>query len=228
VIFSVEDDDNIRELIEYALTAAGLPTRGFSRPSELFKALSAGCPELILLDIMLPEESGLSVLKKLKENSETAGVPVVLLTALDTEADTVRGLDAGADDYLAKPFGMNELVARVKARLRAAKKEVSSCESYRLGALFVSVSRRVAEVNGAEISLTQKEFETLCLLLSANGAVITREELLSRVWGYSFRGESRTVDVHIRSLRQKLGEAGSYVQTVRGVGYKITDTRERL
>ena len=221
MIYLCEDDANIRELVVYALAAAGLPAKGFPSPAAFREAYSKEKPELVLLDIMLPGASGLSLLSFLRETD--ASLPVILLTALDSEADKVRGLDLGADDYITKPFGMRELVARVKTRLRAAGASVTQSDRLSCGTLCVCKSERTVAVGGEKIDLTRKEYDTLVLLLEAGGAVLTREDLLSRVWGYSFSGESRTVDVHIRTLRQKLGEAGDLIRTVRGVGYKMTE-----
>ena len=176
-------------------------------------------PSLVLLDIMLPEEDGISVLKQLRSSARTCRLPVIMLTAKGTEYDKVLGLDAGADDYLAKPFGMMELLSRIRALLRRTEREVNI---YRCGVLTVDQSRHTVTVNGREVVLTQKEFEVLCLLLKNRGQVLSRERLIEDVWGYAFTGESRTVDVHVRTLRQKLGEAGAYIETVRGYGYKIS------
>ena len=172
----------------------------------------------MLLDVMLPEEDGLTVLKKLRESARTAQLPVIMLTAKSTEYDKVLGLDGGADDYVTKPFGMMELLSRIRALLRRTEKESSQ---YRCGQLAVDTGRHVVTVDGREVTLTQKEFEVLCLLLKNRGQVLSREQLIESVWGYAFTGESRTVDVHVRTLRQKLGEAGAYIETVRGYGYKI-------
>ena len=177
-------------------------------------------PELVLLDIMLPEEDGVSVLKKLRSAPATADLPVIMLTAKSTEYDKVLGLDAGADDYVAKPFGMLELLSRIRALLRRTRRPAESAV-YRCGELTVDLARHTVEAAGRSVALTQKEFEVLSLLLKNRGQVISRDRLLEEVWGYAFTGESRTVDVHIRTLRQKLGDSGSYIETVRGYGYKI-------
>jgi two-component system alkaline phosphatase synthesis response regulator PhoP len=220
MIYLLEDDDSIRKLVIYTLGSQGFAAEGFERPSEFWKAVERAVPELVLLDIMLPEEDGLAVLKKLRSRGDTGCVPVIMLTARDSEYDKVVGLDAGADDYLPKPFGMMELVARVRAVLRRTDPKPESRE-YRVGSLYVDPARHIVRAGTEEVSLTLKEFELLCLLLEKQGAVLTRDVLLERVWGYAFDGESRTVDVHIRTLRQKLGEAGDCIETVRGVGYKI-------
>lgn len=220
MIYLVEDDNNIRELVIYTLHSTGFEAVGFDRPSLFFKALETEKPELILLDIMLPEEDGLSILSKLKSNAKTAEIPVIMLTAKGSEIDKVKGFELGADDYIAKPFGMMELVARVKARLRS-KNEKSSTSEYNIGKLYVCPEKHAVKVDGNNVALTLKEFETLCMLLENRHTVLTRDQILNRIWGYSFDGESRTVDVHIRTLRQKLGTEGDIIETVRGVGYKI-------
>ncbi|MBR3629743.1 MAG: response regulator transcription factor [Oscillospiraceae bacterium] len=222
MIYFVEDDPSIRELVVYTLESSGMEARGFAMPSEFWKAMKAECPELILLDIMLPEEDGLSILQKIRADRRTVSVPVMMLTARSSEYDKVVGLDAGADDYLPKPFGMMELIARVRALLRRTKKEAPP-DSYRIGSLTVLPDKHIAEVNGERINLTYKEFEMLLLLLRNRDLVLTREQFLDKIWGYSFDGESRTVDVHIRTLRQKLGSAGRYIRTIRGVGYKLEE-----
>lgn len=220
MIYLVEDDNNIRELVIYTLQSTGFEAVGFDRPSLFFKALETEKPELILLDIMLPEEDGLSILSKLKSNSKTSEIPVIMLTAKGLEVDKVKGFELGADDYIAKPFGMMELVARVKARLRS-KNEKSSTSEYNIGKLYVCPEKHAVKVDGKSVTLTLKEFETLCMLLENRHTVLTRDQILNKIWGYSFDGESRTVDVHIRTLRQKLGTVGDIIETVRGVGYKI-------
>ena len=218
MIYLLEDDDSIRELVIYTLNSQGMEARGFGLPSEFWQAVAETIPSLVLLDVMLPEEDGLTVLKKLRESARTAQLPVIMLTAKSTEYDKVLGLDGGADDYVTKPFGMMELLSRIRALLRRTEKESSQ---YRCGQLAVDTGRHVVTVDGREVTLTQKEFEVLCLLLKNRGQVLSREQLIESVWGYAFTGESRTVDVHVRTLRQKLGEAGAYIETVRGYGYKI-------
>lgn len=220
MIYLLEDDDNIRELVIYTLNGQGMEARGFSYPKEFWTALQEELPSLVLLDVMLPEEDGFSILEKLRSNSSTKKLPIIMLTARGSEYDTVRGLDSGADDYIPKPFRMMELLSRIRALLRRSQKDTVENE-YHLGNLYVSPSRHLVTVQGKEVSLTLKEFELLCLLLSERGTVLTRTQLLDQVWGYEFDGESRTVDVHIRTLRQKLGEAGNCIETVRGIGYKI-------
>ena len=224
LIYLVEDDENIRELVTYALNNMGLETESFDTPSAFWKGISDRKPSLILLDIMLPEEDGLTILGRLKKTPSTSGIPVIMLSAKSSEIDKVHGFELGADDYIAKPFGVMELVARVKARLRTGKSEKEPFE-YRIGTLYVCPERHIVEVNGSEVTLTFKEFEMLCMLLRNLGIVLTRDQLLGTIWGYSFDGESRTVDVHVRTLRQKLGEAGELIETIRGVGYKISEKR---
>lgn len=219
MIYIVEDDDNIRELVVYTLSSTGLSATGFSDADAFWAAMQGELPELILLDIMLPGQDGLSILQQLRAAERTQQTPVILLSAKGAEMDKVKGFECGADDYIAKPFGMMELVVRVKARLRgnAAPRETS----YTVGELYVCPHRHTVQVSGADVALTLKEFEMLCLLLENRGVVLTRGQILDRVWGYAFDGESRTVDVHIRTLRQKLGPAGALVETVRGIGYKV-------
>ena len=219
MIYLLEDDDSIRDLVIYTLQSQGMEAKGFPRPSAFWEAMAEHTPALVLLDIMLPEEDGISVLKQLRSSARTCRLPVIMLTAKGTEYDKVLGLDAGADDYLAKPFGMMELLSRIRALLRRTEREVNI---YRCGVLTVNQTRHTVTVNGREVVLTQKEFEVLCLLLKNRGQVLSRERLIEDVWGYAFTGESRTVDVHVRTLRQKLGEAGAYIETVRGYGYKIS------
>ena len=219
MIYLLEDDDSIRDLVIYTLQSQGMEAKGFPRPSAFWEAMAEHTPSLVLLDIMLPEEDGISVLKQLRSSARTCRLPVIMLTAKGTEYDKVLGLDAGADDYLAKPFGMMELLSRIRALLRRTEREVNI---YRCGGLTGDQTRHTVTVNGREVVLTQKEFEVLCLLLKNRGQVLSRERLIEDVWGYAFTGESRTVDVHVRTLRQKLGEAGAYIETVRGYGYKIS------
>ena len=218
MIYLLEDDDSIRDFVIYTLNSQGMEARGFPLPSLFWQAVGEQMPALVLLDIMLPEEDGLSVLKKLRATPRTAKLPVIMLTAKGTEYDKVLGLDAGADDYIAKPFGMMELLSRIRALARRTSEKPST---YQCGCLCVDEGRHTVTVEGHETVLTQKEFELLCLLLQNRGQVFSRERLIEQVWGYAFTGETRTVDVHIRTLRQKLGPAGAYIQTVRGYGYKI-------
>lgn len=220
MIYLVEDDGSIRELVLYTLNNSGMEARGFEAPREFWRAMEQEAPQLVMLDIMLPEEDGLQVLRKIRANHSWKSIPVMMLTAKGSEYDKVVGLDAGADDYVPKPFGMMELLARVRALLRRSQGQEKPQE-YKVGPLYVSPSRHVVRVNGRDVTLTLKEYEVLKMLLENLDVVLTRDRLLNQVWGYAFDGESRTVDVHIRTLRQKLGEAGDLVETVRGVGYKI-------
>lgn len=220
VIYLVEDDSSIRELVVYTLNNSGMEARGFHTPSDFWQAMEQEIPQLIMLDIMLPEEDGLQILRKIRANRQWKAIPVMMLTAKGTEYDKVLGLDAGADDYVPKPFGMMELLARVRALLRRTGAQEPPAE-FAVGPLYVAPARHVVKVNGEDVSLTLKEFEVLKMLLENQDVVLSRDKLLNQVWGYSFDGESRTVDVHIRTLRQKLGPAGELIETVRGVGYKI-------
>ena len=219
MIYLLEDDSGIRELVAYTLTGSVMQTVGFERPSEFRAALEREKPALAILDIMLPEEDGISVLRSLRASAKTANLPVLMLTAKSTEYDKVVGLDCGADDYLTKPFGMMELIARVRALLRRAAPQRET--TLHCGAVSLDPVCHIVTVQGAQVELTRKEFDLLQLLMSYPQQVFTRDSLLSKVWGYEFDGESRTVDVHIRSLRQKLGAAASCIETVRGVGYRM-------
>ena len=219
MIYLVEDDDSIRDFVIYTLNSQGLPAAGFGLPSEFWAAMDRELPDLVILDLMLPEEDGLHILKRLRESARTEKLPILLLTAKSSEYDKVLGLDSGADDYVAKPFGMLELLSRIRALLRRTEADSGV---YRCGELTVDPGRHTVTVAGQNVTLTQKEFEVLCLLLKNRGQVLSREQLIENVWGYAFTGESRTVDVHVRTLRQKLGAAGAYVETVRGYGYKIS------
>lgn len=220
MIYFLEDDNNIRNFVIYALNNTGFEARGFENPQQFWKEMKNKKPDLLLLDIMLPEEDGITILKKLRSSNETRELPVIMLTAKGTEYDKVVGLDSGADDYISKPFGTMELVSRIKALLRRTSKHSGQTE-YRKGSLYLCPSKHIIKVGDKDIVLTLKEFELLCILFENEGIVLTRDEILSKVWGYEFDGESRTVDVHIRTLRSKLGEAGKYIETVRGLGYKI-------
>lgn len=221
MIYLLEDDDSIRKLVIYTLESQGFAAEGFERPSAFWKAMDKAVPELLLLDIMLPEENGLDILKKLRCTAATRKLPVIMLTAKNTEYDRVIGLDNGADDFISKPFGMMELVARVRALLRRSQDTMTANTEYRIGTLYVCPEKHVVKVGDRDVALTYKEFEMLCVLLENQGVVLTRDVLMDRVWGSEFDRENRTVDVHIRTLRSKLGEAGSCIETVRGIGYKI-------
>ncbi len=220
MIYILEDDDNIRKLVSYALEREGYDVRGFDAPRNLWEALAEAAPELFLLDIMLPDEDGLSILAKLRENPDTADIPVVMLTAKGSEFDKVTGLDMGADDYIAKPFGMTELISRVRAVLRRYMKTAPQGREYKIGELYVDPAKHIIEVSGRGVELSYKEYLLLMALLEADGNVVERETLLTKVWG-EYYTESRTLDVHIRKLRVKLGEAGVLIRTVKSIGYKI-------
>ena len=222
MIYLLEDDDSIRELVLYTLHTTGFEAEGFRNAADFWQALEKELPQLVLLDIMLPDEDGLHILKRLRAGAETADLPVMMLTAKSSEYDRVVGLDSGADDYMPKPFGMMALIARIKAVLRRSAPSEEEQE-YVLGDLYVNPTRHIVRVGKEPISLTLKEFELLCLLLEHQGVVFTRDRLLNHIWGYAFDGESRTVDVHVRHLRQKLGECGKYIETVRGIGYRAGD-----
>ena len=225
MIYLLEDDASIRELITYTLNSQGLEALGFAKPSDFWAAMQEKLPSLILLDIMLPEEDGLHILKRLRSSSSTPRLPIIMLTAKGSEYDTVLGLDSGADDYIPKPFRMMELLSRIRALLRRTA-EASTRQEYHSGSLVVIPSRHLVQVNGQPVTLTLKEYDLLCLFLSEPGTVFTRSRLLDVIWGYTFDGESRTVDVHIRTLRQKLGDAGACIQTIRGIGYKWEELTE--
>ncbi len=223
MIYILEDDASIRDLTLYALSGSGLEAEGFELPSQFWAAMERLRPQLLLLDIMLPEEDGISILRRLRSEEETRALPVIMLTAKSSEYDKVVGLDNGADDYVTKPFGMMELISRIKALLRrsaAAPSEPAGV--FTIGQLYVSQPAYIVKVAGEEVGLTLKEFELLCLLLNNRGLVLSRNQILSSIWDFDFAGESRTVDVHIRTLRTKLGVCGSLIETIRGVGYKIS------
>ena len=218
MIYCVEDEKNIRELLIYTLETTGFSARGMANSKELKDALKEELPDLILLDIMLPGEDGYSILERLKASSETQNIPVIMVK--EAEYDKVRGLEAGADDYITKPFGMMEFVARVKAVLRRCSRQEEDKE-LKCDDLRLSVGRHKVYWKEEKVELTRKEFELLQYLMENKGLVMTRNQILCHVWGYDFDGETRTVDVHVRTLRQKLGEAGNLIETVRGVGYRI-------
>lgn len=218
MIYLLEDDESIRKFVIYALNQTGFEAEGFGLPSQFKAAVEKKAPKLVLLDIMLPEEDGISVLSWLRKRNDTAQIPVIFLTAKSSEYDKVTGLDNGADDYITKPFGTMELISRIKALLRRTSK---SAEEYSAGELYVCPPKHIVKVKDEEVALTLKEFEMLCLLLKNRGTVLTRDRLLEEIWGYDYDGESRTVDVHIKTLRTKLKSCGELVETVRGIGYKI-------
>lgn len=219
-IFCVEDDANIRELVEYTLTSSGFDAEGFPCAQDFFSALASALPDLILLDIMLPDKDGTEILKELRADPKTKDIPVIMLTARSGQLDKIKTLDGGADDYITKPFDVLELISRINAVLRRiAPQAKSDILTYRQ--LTMNHQSRTVTVDGREVALTYKEYELLRQLLLNRGIVLTRDNLMNSVWGTDFEGETRTVDVHIRTLRQKLGEAGAYIETVRNVGYKV-------
>ena len=222
MIYCVEDDAGIRDLMIYTLQASDLQAKGLPDADAFWAAMEKEKPKLILLDIMLPGEDGISILKKLKAQSTTADIPVIMATAKGTEYDKVIGLDLGADDYLAKPFGMMEMVSRVKAVLRRAYKDEKT-EIVAVGKLTLNPQTHTVRADGEKVILTLKEFELLHKFMRHPGRVYSREQLLSDIWGADYVGETRTVDVHIGTLRTKLGECGEYIDTVRGVGYRLEE-----
>lgn len=223
MIFCLEDDNSIRELMIYTLKSAGFEAEGFENSVSFWNKMKGTKPELILLDIMLPDEDGISVLNKLRKSPVTEDIPVIMATAKGSEFDKILGLDSGADDYLVKPFGMMEMVSRIKAVLRRLGNKISE-SVLTLGNIVLNERDHTVKVNDKLTELTLKEYEILKLLISNTGRVFTRDNLLVTVWGVDFVGETRTVDVHIGTLRTKLGAAGDYIKTVRGVGYKMEET----
>lgn len=224
MIYCIEDDNGIRDLIVYTLTASGYEAKGFADSSGFWTAVRQEIPTLILLDVMLPNEDGISILKKIRSDKKTAEIPVIMETAKETEYDKVVALDLGADDYLTKPFGMMEMVSRVRAVLRRSSKEEKK-QDLKLNELEINTSRHIVYVNGKEVYLTLKEYDLLKLFMENIGRAFTRDQLLSSVWGTEYVGETRTVDVHIGTLRTKLGSAGDYIKTVRGVGYRMEEEK---
>jgi len=222
LIYYVEDDCNIRELVIYTLSQSELPAEGFSSGKQFFASCEKVVPELVLLDIMLPDEDGLDILKKIKTIDTMRNVPVIMVTAKGSEYDKVIGLNLGADDYISKPFGMMELVARIRARLRRKQPvSVETKEIIERGNIVLNSRKHVILHEGKELSLTLKEFELLAFFLKNPGVAFERNHLLEKVWGYEFAGETRTIDVHIQTLRQKLGTSSYLIETVRGVGYRF-------
>lgn len=221
MIYLLEDDDSIRKLVLYALENQGMSALGFAEPGEFWQAMQERTPELLLLDIMLPGEDGISILRRLRERERSKMLPVIILTAKNAEYDRVLGLDSGADDYITKPFGMMELLARIRAVLRRAQGPEAAETVLRAGELELDEARHLVTVCGESVSLTAKEFSLLRLLLQNRGRVLTRQVLMDRVWGLEAEPENRTLDVHIRTLRAKLGSQGGLIETVRGVGYKL-------
>ena len=222
--YYVEDDTSIRELVLYALKTAEFQVMGFENAASFYKRMKEQQPDLILLDIMLPDEDGVSILKKLKSRPDTENIPVIMMTAKSSEYDKVLGLDSGADDYITKPFGVMELISRVKAVIRRSDRSKGSAgEVLKIGELVLDEQKHEVYARGQEVSLTFKEFELLSYLMKNRGLVLSRDKILNTIWNYEYEGESRTVDVHIGSLRQKLGTCGDFIKTIRGIGYKIED-----
>ena len=221
MIYCVEHDAGIRDLMIYTLNASGFRAVGFENAREFYAALADDTPELIMLDIMLPGEDGISILKRLKADARTADIPVIMATAKGNEYDKVIGLDLGADDYLAKPFGMMEMASRVRAVLRRSGRAAEKQQLIRVGGLEMNLGEHIVTADGIRVQLTLKEFELLHTFMTNPGRAFTREQLLTSVWCEDFLGETRTVDVHVGTLRQKLGSCGKYIRTVRGVGYKL-------
>lgn len=223
-IYYVEDDTSIRELVLYALKTAEFQVMGFENAASFYKRMKEQQPDLILLDIMLPDEDGVSILKKLKSRPDTENIPVIMMTAKSSEYDKVLGLDSGADDYITKPFGVMELISRVKAVIRRSDRSKGSVgEVLKIGELVLDEQKHEVYARGQAVSLTFKEFELLSYLMKNRGLVLSRDKILNTIWNYEYEGESRTVDVHIGSLRQKLGTCGDFIKTIRGIGYKIED-----
>ena len=220
MIYLLEDDNSIRKLIIYALDSQGFAVEGFADPRSFWNAMNGALPDLLLLDIMLPGEDGMTILRRLRRDARAKDLPVIMLTAKNTEFDRVEGLDSGADDYISKPFGMMELIARIRAVLRRFEKP-DGIKEYRIGELYLCPERHEIKVKDEQVDLTYKEFSLLCLFCENRGIVLTRSKLMDMVWGLESEFESRTLDVHIRTLRSKLGEAGAYIETVRGVGYRM-------
>ena len=224
MIFCVEDDSNIRELVVYTLETTGFKARGFEDGREFLEALALETPELVLMDIMLPGDDGLELLKKLKASPKTREIPVIMVTAKGAEYDKVKGLDLGADDYVTKPFGMMELVSRIKAVLRRTRRDAQEPQDIiAVGEIEINTKKHEVTAAGEVVNLTLKEYELLKRLMKNPNIGMTRDCLLEDIWGYDFDGETRTVDVHVRTLRQKLGPCGEKIETVRGVGYRMSE-----
>ena len=224
MIFCVEDDSNIRELVVYTVETTGFKARGFEDGKEFLEALALETPELVLMDIMLPGEDGIELLKRLKASPKTRDIPVIMVTAKGAEYDKVKGLDLGADDYVTKPFGMMELISRIKAVLRRSQKGSNELQDIiKVGDIEIDTKKHEVTAAGEIVNLTLKEYELLKRLMKNSNIVMTRDLLLEEIWGYDFDGETRTVDVHVRTLRQKLGKSGERIETVRGVGYRMRE-----
>ena len=221
-IYIVEDDVNIREIERYALKNSGYEVEEFESGESLFKRLERAVPSLLLLDIMLPDEDGLEILGKLRANKNTAAIPIIMVTAKTSELDKVKGLDFGADDYITKPFGVMELISRVKALLRRSMQN-HEIKQMKVGEIELNDEKRQVKVSGEPITLTYKEYELLKMLMSNTGIVLQREDIMVRIWGMDYEGESRTLDMHIKTLRHKLGDAGKKIRTVRNVGYQLEE-----
>lgn len=220
LIYCIEDDEDIRELIIYAVKSSGFEVYGFENAAAFYDELEKKIPDLILMDVMLPDKNGIKVLKDIRECRETEDVPVIMLTAKSSESDKVKGFDAGADDYITKPFGVLELISRIKAVLKRSGKNSKSIMEHK--GIRLDVDSRSVKIDNNEIILTYKEYELLYILIKNKGTAVTRESLLKYVWGYNFEGESRTLDVHIGSLRHKLGDRGTCIETIRNVGYRLS------
>lgn len=222
-IYCVEDDSSIRELLVYTLNASGFCAQGFESAHDFFQAVEKSLPQLILLDIMLPDTDGMEILKTLRSAASTCEIPVIMLTAKSDRLDKIKGLDSGADDYITKPFDILELISRIRAILRRSTPSSPDTQQLSCGKITINSSSHKVYADGVEILLTYKEFELLNLLIANKGSVLSRSFLMDKVWGIDFEGETRTLDVHIRSLRQKLGEAAKHIETVRNVGYRVSD-----
>ena len=225
MIWCVDDDDTIREIEVYTLTQTGFEARGFADGNSMLEALKTEVPELIVLDIMLPGKDGVEVLKEIRIDSQTAKIPVIMATAKGTEMDKIHGLDTGADDYLVKPFGMMEMVSRIKAVLRRCEPVKNEDDIVSIGDIVLNDKEHIVTAKGENVNLTFKEYKILKLFINNPDIVFSRDKLLSEVWGVDYLGESRTVDMHIKTLRQKLGEAGAQIKTVIGVGYKLGSSK---
>lgn len=226
LIYIVEDDVNIREIERYALKNSGFEVQEFECGKELYKAIEKKIPNLIMLDIMLPDEDGMDILAELRTSKQTHTIPILMVTAKTTELDKVKGLDLGADDYMTKPFGVMELISRVKALLRRTEEQKETSVITNKG-IVVDTDKHSVTVDGELCELTYKEFELLKMLLRNKGIVLSRDKIMDQVWGFEYEGESRTVDMHIKTLRQKLGSAGSVIKTVRNVGYLIDNIQDK-
>lgn len=220
MIYILEDDESIRNFVVYALNSSGFEARGFEAPGSFWESLKKETPQLLLLDLMLPEEGGIEILKRLRQREATKDLPIIVLTAKGSEYDKIIGLDSGADDYITKPFSIMELISRVKALLRRTANQKET-EAYSVGGLYLNPAKHIVKADGENVTLTLKEFELLTLLLANPGIVFNRGRIFNEIWGYDFDGENRTVDVHVRTLRAKLGPCGRLIETVRGIGYKI-------